>query len=54
MMMIFSRNFFFRATPYSVGPSDDRYWKSELELALRVLSVSPPELVMSPLKIEIE
>jgi hypothetical protein len=33
---------------------DERYSKSEFELALRVLSVRPPELVIKPFKIEME
>lgn len=33
---------------------EERYSKRELELALRVLSVRPPELVIRPLSIETE
>ncbi len=33
---------------------EDRYSKREFELAFKVLSVRPPELVIRPFKIEIE
>jgi hypothetical protein len=53
-VMIFFRKTFFSAAPASEEPICERYSKRELELALRVLSVRPPDEVMRPLKILIE